>query len=59
MNPITFLTRRLGRDAETAYECRNCATRYRIQYHVCPTCESFSVEAETQMEPEERHQPDS
>lgn len=47
MSLIKILTRRLRRDAESAYECRNCAAWYRIQYHVCPTCESFSVEADT------------
>lgn len=48
MNPITLLAQRFGSEPEGTYECQECATRYQVQYHVCPVCESFSVEARRQ-----------
>jgi lipopolysaccharide biosynthesis regulator YciM len=49
MNPIALLTQRFGSKSARHYECQRCSTRYEIQYHVCPTCESFSVEPRRQL----------
>lgn len=55
MNPIALLTQRFGREPEGNYECKGCATRYRTEYHVCPVCESFSVEARRQTWSDDSH----
>jgi len=34
----------LGPDGERPYVCRNCDGEFEVQYHVCPDCESYTVE---------------
>ena len=38
------LIERLGAGVDGDYECRTCGAGYRVQYHVCPDCEGFSVD---------------
>ncbi|AEN05128.1 hypothetical protein Halar_1383 [halophilic archaeon DL31] len=31
--------------SESEFECRRCGGRYEVQFHVCPCCGGFSVDA--------------
>ena len=31
--------------ADRPYHCKGCGTGFEVQYHVCPECGGFSVEA--------------
>lgn len=31
--------------SDLEFECRQCGTRYEVQFHVCPCCSAFSVDA--------------
>ncbi len=44
MWPITDLLRRFESEPTNEYVCSKCDTRFPVQYHVCPRCNSFSVE---------------
>jgi rubrerythrin len=36
-----------GRQPVDAYVCQGCGTGFDLQYHVCPACGSFSVDADS------------
>lgn len=38
-----FVTFAIGSDGE--YQCRVCNEQYDVQHHVCPHCQSFSVDS--------------
>ncbi|MFC4356400.1 hypothetical protein ACFO0N_00385 [Halobium salinum] len=45
MRPFTSIRAALGPGTGSAYECKSCEETFDVQYHVCPACDGFSVEA--------------
>jgi ribosomal protein L37E len=45
MRPFERIRTAFRPDGGNAYECRTCRESFDVQYHVCPSCEGFSVEA--------------
>lgn len=45
MNPFKSIRAAVGSAGDEAYECRTCGASFGVQYHVCPDCDGFSVEA--------------
>lgn len=35
---------RHSNDGEPVYECHQCGSQFKLEYHQCPECESYSVE---------------
>lgn len=45
MRPFASIKAALGPRSTGAYECKSCEEPFGVQYHVCPACGGFSVEA--------------
>lgn len=45
MQPFATIKAALGPRSAGAYECKTCEESFDVQYHVCPACDGFSVEA--------------